>query len=166
MWHDQVQYKPAEHGGATTWHQDAPLWPSILPNTMITAWIPFDEVTAENGAMWMLPASHTWGDQIATGAVHSASEGLTALEGFGELQMGEFQVPHVPDSAPIGDPPRPCPVARGQVHFHHSLTWHGSPENQSPRRRRAIAIHYMTGETYFVAVRTELSHGLSPTLPA
>ena len=50
VWHDQVQYKPAEYGGATTWHQDAPLWPSILPNTMVTAWIPFDEVTAENGA--------------------------------------------------------------------------------------------------------------------
>ena len=38
---------------------------------------------------------------------------------------------------------------RGEVSFHHSLTWHGSPFNQSPRPRRAIAIHYMTGAAHF-----------------
>jgi len=32
VWHDQIQYKPAEAGGATKWHQDAPLWPSIEPD--------------------------------------------------------------------------------------------------------------------------------------
>ena len=43
----------------------------------------------------------------------------------------------------------PRPVKRGEVHFHHSLTWHGSPENDSARRRRAVAIHYMTSEARF-----------------
>ena len=38
---------------------------------------------------------------------------------------------------------------RGEVSFHHSLTWHGSPFNQSHRPRRAIAIHYMTGAARF-----------------
>ena len=66
---------------------------------------------------------------------------------------------------------------RGEVSFHHSMTWHGSPfieihqtwftplpywhwsqsckstyvkvNNQSPRPRRAIAIHYMTGAARF-----------------
>ena len=33
IWHDQIQYKPAACGGATRWHQDAPLWPSIRPMT-------------------------------------------------------------------------------------------------------------------------------------
>ena len=40
VWHDQIQYKPASYGGATTWHQDAPLWPSIRPMTPVSAWIP------------------------------------------------------------------------------------------------------------------------------
>ncbi len=31
------------------------------------------------------------------------------------------------------------------------MTWHGSPFNRSNRPRRAIAIHYMTGEAHFVA---------------
>ena len=30
VWHDQSQYKPAQYGGSTTWHQDAPLWPIPL----------------------------------------------------------------------------------------------------------------------------------------
>jgi len=33
------------------------------------------------------------------------------------------------------------PVAKGEVHYHHSLTWHGSHQNTSMRPRRAVAIH-------------------------
>jgi phytanoyl-CoA hydroxylase len=35
------------------------------------------------------------------------------------------------------------------VHFHHCLTWHGSPINRSERPRRAIAIHYMSSDARF-----------------
>ena len=40
VWHDQIQYKPAQYGGSTHWHQDAPLWPIIKPMTPVSAWIP------------------------------------------------------------------------------------------------------------------------------
>ena len=63
VWHDQVQYKPARAGGATGWHQDAPLWPSIDPMTPVSAWMPFDDADVENGCMWMVPGSHRWGDR-------------------------------------------------------------------------------------------------------
>jgi ectoine hydroxylase-related dioxygenase (phytanoyl-CoA dioxygenase family) len=46
---------------------------------------------------------------------------------------------------------RTCPVKKGEVHFHHALTWHGSNANRSGRPRRAIAIHFMTQDTRFVA---------------
>ncbi|MDE0964646.1 MAG: phytanoyl-CoA dioxygenase family protein, partial [Candidatus Latescibacteria bacterium] len=55
VWHDQIQYKPAQYGGSTHWHQDAPLWPIIKPMTPVSAWIPFDDATEENGCMWMVP---------------------------------------------------------------------------------------------------------------
>ena len=42
-----------------------------------------------------------------------------------------------------------CPVLKGYVHYHHSLTWHGSHDNTSQSPRRAIAVHYMTGETLY-----------------
>jgi len=43
------------------------------------------------------------------------------------------------------------PVKKGEVHYHHALTWHGSHANTSGRPRRAIALHYMTQETHFVS---------------
>jgi ectoine hydroxylase-related dioxygenase (phytanoyl-CoA dioxygenase family) len=44
-----------------------------------------------------------------------------------------------------------CPVRKGHVHFHHSLTWHGSGTNHSSRPRRAIGIHFMTEHTTYDA---------------
>ena len=37
-------------------------------------------------------------------------------------------------------PPRPWPMKKGELSFHHSLNWHGSPANRSNFDRRAIAI--------------------------
>jgi phytanoyl-CoA hydroxylase len=142
VWHDQVQYKPARTGGATTWHQDAPLWPSIEPMTPVSAWVPLDTADEGNGCMWMVPGSHLWGNQIEFLA--KASD-LKTRDTFSNL----------PPFTPPADAPiqtvttRPCPVQRGEVHFHHSLTWHGSPFNQSTRPRQAVAIHYMTSEARF-----------------
>jgi ectoine hydroxylase-related dioxygenase (phytanoyl-CoA dioxygenase family) len=138
VWHDQIQYKPAEIGGATNWHQDAPYWPIIKPMTMVTAWVALDDVDADNGCMSMVPGSHLWGDQIPY---------LHSISGFDAI--GEGFTPPNGSAGPVK--PRLCPVRAGEVHFHHSLTWHGSHENHSGRPRRAIAVHYMTGQTVYDA---------------
>lgn len=143
VWHDQVQYKPAEAGGATTWHQDAPLWPSIEPMTPVSAWIPFDDAEIENGCMWMVPGSHKWGNQMAY--LNTQGHRRKREEGF--IDLDPFDIPA--DSEIQKVEPVACPVKRGEVHFHHSLTWHGSPENHSEFPRRALAIHYMTSEAVF-----------------
>lgn len=144
VWHDQVQYKPARAGGSTRWHQDAPLWPSIDPMTPVSAWLPFDDADVENGCMWMVPGSHRWGDRQQE--YLRSQEHLRTAEEFGRIGEG-FAPPADAEVREVAAVPRP--VRRGEVHFHHSLTWHGSPENDSPRRRRALAIHYMTGEARF-----------------
>jgi hypothetical protein len=138
VWHDQIQYKPAENGGCAAWHQDAPFWPTIEPDTPVSAWIPFDDADIENGCMWMVPGSHKWGNQIEH--VCSKNDHLKSLP--------EFKYVVGIDSSEVIEA-RPCPVRRGEIHFHHSLTWHGSPENSSPRPRRALAIHYMNSESHF-----------------
>ncbi|HIG54235.1 MAG TPA: phytanoyl-CoA dioxygenase family protein [Candidatus Latescibacteria bacterium] len=144
VWHDQIQYKPAQYGGSTHWHQDAPLWPIIKPMTPVSAWIPFDDATEENGCMWMVPGSHKWGNQIE----FLRTQGdLSLLDNFKDLQG--FEPPADAEIRTIEAQPRP--VLCGEVSFHHSLTWHGSPFNQSQWPRRAIAIHYMTGEARFDA---------------
>ena len=143
IWHDQVQYKPAKTGGSTPWHQDAPLWPSIEPMTPVSAWIPLDNADVDNGCMWMVPGSHLWGNQMEF--LGSAAAHLKTRDAFANL----------PAFTPPADAPiqsvtaQPCPVKRGEVHFHRSLTWHGSPFNQSDRPRQAVAIHYMTSEAIF-----------------
>ncbi|HMN31619.1 MAG TPA: phytanoyl-CoA dioxygenase family protein [Caldilineaceae bacterium] len=133
IWHDQIQYKPPEIGGVNHWHQDAPLWPIIAPMTEVTAWVALDDADESNGCMSMVPGSHRWGNNIAF---------LNTLKGFEEM----------PDH--FADHPVQvvrCPVKKGEVHYHHSLTWHASHANTSGRPRRAIALHYMTQETRFVA---------------
>lgn len=134
IWHDQIQYKPALTGGVNMWHQDAPYWPVLAPDTaQITAWVALDDVDLSNGCMSMIPGSHLWGDQI---------EYLHTVKRFERLPC-EFEGHSVA--------PTPCPVPRGGVHFHHALTWHGSNTNTTGRPRRAIALHFMTEETRYRA---------------
>lgn len=133
IWHDQIQYKPAQIGGVNMWHQDAPLWPIIAPMTEVTAWVALDDADESNGCMSMVPGSHLWGNKI---------DFLNTLKEYDEMP-GEFEGREIEIIR--------CPVKKGEVHFHHALTWHGSHANTSGRPRRAIALHYMTGETRFVA---------------
>ncbi len=133
IWHDQIQYKPAAVGGVNMWHQDAPYWPILAPMTEVTAWVALDDADEENGCMSMVPGTHKWGDTI---------EFLHTLKNFGEM----------PDSYEEREVKvNLCPVKKGEVHFHHALTWHGSGPNTSGRPRRAIALHYMSQETRYVA---------------
>lgn len=137
LWHDQIQYKPAHHGGVNWWHQDAPYWPVLGPkDSLLTAWIALDEVSLDNGCMSMVPGSHKWGDAIDH--LHACGERSRQFwTSLGE----EYR------DAPVHVVPRPVPL--GHVHFHHALTWHGSHENRCERPRRAIAVHAMTARTVF-----------------
>jgi hypothetical protein len=132
LWHDQIQYKPAAIGGVNMWHQDSPYWPSLEPkDAQLTAWVALDDVDPDNGCMSMVPGSHHWGNQIGW------------LHGVRDFEALPPQFEGRPTPAVC------CPVAAGGVHYHHSLTWHGSAANRSGRPRRAVALHYMTERTVF-----------------
>jgi ectoine hydroxylase-related dioxygenase (phytanoyl-CoA dioxygenase family) len=132
VWHDQIQYKPATTGGVNMWHQDSTAWPVLQPKeAQVTAWIALDDADADNGAMSMVPGSQKWGPQKPF---------LRSLKSFDGL-------PETFEDHPVEM--RLCPVERGVVHFHHSLTWHGSHGNTSGRPRRAIAIHFMDQRTVY-----------------
>lgn len=142
LFHDQIQYKPAKQGGVNMWHQDSPYWPILEPkDVQLTAWVALDDVDEENGCMSMVPGSHRWGNQVAF--LHTLKDFRTMPACF------EGRDVHVV----------PCPVEKGTVHFHHPLTWHGSPENRSGRPRRAIALHFMTERAVYHAA------GMHPMKP-
>lgn len=135
IWHDQIQYKPAEDGGQNDWHQDAPYWAPLEAETMISAWVALDDADEENGCMSMVPGSHLWGDQIKY--LHRKRDAGCAFNKFTENFDNRMIKPAL------------CPVKKGEVHFHHALTWHGSQKNTSGRPRRALAIHFINEHTLF-----------------
>jgi phytanoyl-CoA hydroxylase len=136
VWHDQVQYKPPKSGGATDWHQDHPYWPILQPADLVSAWVALDDATAENGCMQMVRRSHLWGPHkggtIGTNPDFSPAYDPTLVPPEETIEIV------------------PCEVRKGEVMFHHCLTWHGSPPNPSDRGRPAIAVHYMPGHTRYV----------------
>ncbi|MCC7491176.1 MAG: phytanoyl-CoA dioxygenase family protein [Fimbriimonadaceae bacterium] len=141
LWHDQIQYKPAATGGVNMWHQDGPFWPPLGESNMVTAWVALDDVDVTNGCMSMVPGSHRWGN---------CRDYLGSLSGYDQVGVGF--------TPPAGEQVEVTlwPVRRGEVSFHHCLTWHGSHANTSGRPRRAIALHYMAGRTPFVAAGEHL----------
>jgi hypothetical protein len=136
LWHDQIQYKPAERGGVNPWHQDNPYWAPLAPaGTQITAWLALDDVDDDNGCMSMVPGSHLWGDAIPF---------LHALKDFHDLPTAyQGHDVHVVRT----------PVRAGCLHLHHPYTWHGSHANRSGRPRRAIALHFMTDGVQLVPAK-------------
>src|SRR5437660_8538871 len=60
FWHDQIFYKPANHGGVVAWHQDYSYWTRTKPMVHLSCWIGLDDATKENGCMHYIPGSHQW----------------------------------------------------------------------------------------------------------
>ena len=53
---DKIVVKTAEKTFPTPWHMDRFYWPGTRPK--LSVWIPFDDVTADNGALTVVPGSH------------------------------------------------------------------------------------------------------------
>ncbi len=126
LYNDQLFMKPAHHGGAQAWHQDSQAWLNMFPMDMLTAWTAIDEATIVNGCLWMATGSQRWG-MIPD----------SARERVESLLDGDW-------------PTAPIELRPGSVSFHHSLTYHRSGANRSPRRRRGYATHYMRARTWYL----------------
>ncbi|MDF2959583.1 MAG: phytanoyl-CoA dioxygenase [Paenibacillus sp.] len=135
IWHDQIQYKPPVTGGPTHWHQDHPAWPIIQPADLVSAWVALDDATIDNGCMWMVPGSHKWGNH---------QKYMASTPDFMPYHKQPELLPEGASTEAV-----PFEIKKGQVGYHHCLTWHGSPHNRSERKRRAIAVHYMPGHTRY-----------------
>jgi ectoine hydroxylase-related dioxygenase (phytanoyl-CoA dioxygenase family) len=128
LWHDQALYKEAG-GRDTDPHQDQPYWPIAEANT-ITAWIPFDGSTVENGAMAYLPGSHLIGLRTYVNIFTGPSENVLARDELHAIEPLTLEVP------------------AGSVAFHHGLTFHLAGANRTESVRRVhTAIYFADGST-------------------
>ncbi len=127
LWQDQALYKEA--GGAeTTPHQDQTFWP-IGEEPLISAWIPFDDVTIANGAMAYVPGSHKAGRLKVVDITHN-SEPYAILD---DPKLG-------------GVEPVPMEVPAGSVVWHHGLTVHQAYANTTDATRRVFTVVYIDAD--------------------
>lgn len=133
LWHDQLLYKPG--GGKTSgnvgWHQDYYYWQCADRPEMVTAWIAFDDVTVENGCMYVVPRSHRWGMMEESDFFNSDIDNLER----------KVKVPEGDRFETV-----PCVLKKGHVSFHHGLTIHGSGPNTTNAPRRSLVVHTMSGQ--------------------
>lgn len=133
FWHDQLFYKPAQHGGVVAWHQDYSYWQRTLPMQHLTCWVALDDVTKDNGCLYYVPGSHTWGlldkPELA-GDMNGLQKYLT------EEQKKQFEKKVAIE------------MEKGYATFHHPLMVHGSYENKSSLPRRAFVLNVFADGTY------------------
>jgi ectoine hydroxylase-related dioxygenase (phytanoyl-CoA dioxygenase family) len=131
VYFSQIFFKAPEGGGPKPAHQDNFYFGPSDPQGVVTAWIALDDATLENGCLY-------YGEGTNQGPVYLHE--APAEEPF-NLQL--------PQAILERQPMMPAPVLRGGVSFHHGNTFHQSGPNLSTRWRRACALHYVSGRTFF-----------------
>ncbi|HXW82678.1 MAG TPA: phytanoyl-CoA dioxygenase family protein [Acidimicrobiales bacterium] len=138
LWHDQLLYKPVDTGrnqANVQWHTDRFYWLTCSSEDMFTAWIPFADVSQENGAMSVVDGSHRWSDELDIdwqNAPFSVIGDVLSARGAELVSVS---------------------LKRGQVSFHHCKTIHGSGPNRSREPRRSLVVHYQPGSNHYLVER-------------
>ena len=112
------------------YHQDSAYF-TIEPLSLVTCWIALDDVTIENGCMWVIPGSHH-------GEVYDHSQ---------EWDVGGRKDMQVPDQFLDLSREIPITIRAGSCSFHHSVLLHRSGRNQTNTSRRGLAVHYMSSRS-------------------
>ncbi len=132
---DNVLWKPP--GGKTlAYHQDAAYDDWIVPQTMVTCWMPLDDVSQKKGTLEFVKGSHKWGLNPPDNQFHSPDDYKKALKNLAKNNNKELEIQYVE-------------VPAGGVSFHHGLTWHGSGVNNSSHHRRALVAHCIPSNSKF-----------------
>jgi phytanoyl-CoA hydroxylase len=121
LFFDHLFYK-GPYGPANRYHQDGFF---EFSDRSVTCWVALDDVTTENGCMRYIPETLGYGqfrfDQLG--------EAITARELEAEVLV---------------------PLRPGDAVFHDRWTLHGTGPNDTPRGRRAWAVHYTSAKSRFV----------------
>lgn len=120
MFQDMALFKPPNIGREKPWHQDHAYFNLPEGTPVVGFWIALDDATLENGCMHFILGAH--------------QNGPVAHFNRRDWQICDTEV--------IG---RRCiagPVKSGGCLVFNGLVPHGTPQNMSPTRRRALQFHY------------------------
>lgn len=120
---DKIVVKTPEKTFPTPWHMDCFYWPETRPK--LSVWIPFDDVTADNGALTVVPGSHL-------------KEWTKATEA---LPNGEFLY-QIADKDVEPEDVVTCEIKRGSVIIFPDRLVHGSTSNKNRTDRFTVISTY------------------------
>lgn len=129
LWTAKLNIKSPRVGSGFRWHQDSPYWihdcrhVDLLPNVMVT----FDDATADNGCLRLIPGSHRQGCLPGTEDGSQLQGFFTRTDCFDESQQALMEAP------------------AGSLIFFNPHSVHGSAPNTSERPRRALIITCQPG---------------------
>ena len=141
--------KPAiadEPTNLVPWHFDKHYWATCSSSKMLTAFIPLQDCTVENGTITMVDGSHLWQELPSSSNVHShfAERDPAELEDLLEKNAAH-------NSARVNKVPVDIPA--GHISFHHCRIYHGSGANLSASPRQAISLHLQPADNHWRAFR-------------
>lgn len=121
LFHEQYVVKAAEKGGAFSWHQDSG-YVGHAHRPYLSCWVTLDEVTEENGTVYLLPYNRAGTrDWIP----HRKDEKSNDMVGY----FGD-------------DPGVPVICPAGSIACFSSTVFHSSGANTTPRMRRIYLPQY------------------------
>ncbi|NQU54664.1 MAG: phytanoyl-CoA dioxygenase family protein [Bacteroidetes bacterium] len=116
---DMFINKPPQSNAITPWHQDCAYWIDMPDKRAVSAWMPLNEATLDNGCMWYVPVSHKLPMRKHTS---SAKNGALVCEG------NENEAVYIE-------------LKPGSVVLHHGATAHYSRGNTTNSQRRAMIVN-------------------------
>jgi hypothetical protein len=126
-WGTSFFIKEPHNPAFVSWHQDSTYW-GLDPADIVTAWIALSDSTTENGAMRVVPGSHTVA-QIP----HRDTFRPENLLSRGQEVMVDVDDAHAATLT----------LQAGEMSLHHVRLIHGSEPNPSGLRRIGFAIRYL-----------------------
>lgn len=126
-WNTNFFIKEADTPSFVSWHQDSTYWGLSSPD-VCTAWVALTPSDESNGAMAVIPGSHTK-DQIPH---------RDTFDRHNLLTRGQEIAVEVDESEAV-----PLVLKPGEMSLHHVRLVHGSPPNPSGDRRIGFAVRYI-----------------------
>lgn len=139
LFQDMMLIKPSGGGREKPWHQDLSYFSVRPPEAVIGCWIAFDEATVDNGCMHVTPGSHR------QGLVKHWQPGSGPFGWEWQLSAGQVETKQI----------LAVPLPPGSCLFFSSILKHGTPPNNSDRRRQAIQLHYAIGNYEWIGAPDE-----------
>jgi hypothetical protein len=131
-WNTNFFIKEADTPSFVSWHQDSTYWGLSSPD-VCTAWVALTPSNLDNGAMAVIPRSHTK-DQIPHRDTFDRHNLLTRGQEIA-VEVDEAEA-------------APLVLRPGEMSLHHVRLVHGSPPNPSHDRRIGFAIRYIPTSIY------------------